>query len=283
LSADAAPAAPAEHERTRTSTNEQGAQREQVWKLEFLFKTMPLLQQYDTPDCSGSGGNMRALSGGSTSELLQKHSISSYLDHHQQQQQQHQLQLQHHQQQQLQHNLLDRCNDDGLISFINDPITLNGSSSNGVVGIGQSPSTLVGGGGSGSGGAPGVAASGAATTGVGGAGSGGALPPGPGVGSGQGGGVVGPTTATGNPSASFGGNGSGSDVNNLLLASAAAAAAAAAAAGDGVQLSANAAVYAPLTPSSTQSSASPGTKSSFDYFQVRRPGVVFLGGNSPSG
>ncbi|XP_016950289.1 uncharacterized protein LOC108024709 isoform X2 [Drosophila biarmipes] len=236
---------------------------------------MPLLQQYDTPDCSGSGGNMRALSGGSTTELLQKHSISSYLDHHQQQQQQHQLQLQHHQQQQLQHNLLDRCNDDGLISFINDPITLNdllglcggGSTSNGVVGA---PSTSIGGGGggNGSGGAPGAAANGAATTGVGGAGSGGALPPGPGVVTGQGGGVAGPATAaTGNPSASFGGNGSGSDVNNLLLASAAAAAAAAAAAGDGVQLSANAAVYAPLTPSSTQSSASPGTKSSFDYFQ----------------
>jgi len=179
---------------------------------------------------------------------------------------------------------------DHLSLFLSaDPITLNdllglcggGSSSNGVVGIGQSPSTLVGGGGSGSGGAPGVAASGAATTGVGGAGSGEALPPGPRVGSGQGGGVVGPTTATGNPSASFGGNGSGSDVNNLLLASAAAAAAAAAAAGDGVQLSANAAVYAPLTPSSTQSSASPGTKSSFDYFQVRRPGVVFFGGQLP--
>ncbi|XP_017015565.2 translational regulator orb2 isoform X2 [Drosophila takahashii] len=225
---------------------------------------MPLLQQYDTPDCSGSGGNMRALSGGSTTELLQKHSISSYLDHHQQQQQQHQhqLQLQHHQQQQLQHNLLDRCSDDGLISFINDPITLND-----LLGLcgGQSPSTSTTsglGGGSG-GGAPGAAGAGAATTttsstGVGGAGSGGAL---------AGPGVVGQTTVTGgNPSASFGGNGSGSDVNNLLLASAAAAAAAAAA-GDGVQLSANAAVYAPLTPSSTQSSASPGTKSSFDYFQ----------------
>ncbi|KMZ05288.1 ras guanine nucleotide exchange factor G isoform X1 [Drosophila simulans] len=241
---------------------------------------MPLLQQYDTPDCSGSGGNMRALSGGSTTDLLQKHSISSYLDHHQQQQQQqHQLQLQQHQQQHLQHSLLERCNDDGLISFINDPITLNdllglcgASTANEVVGTGQTPSTsapILGAGGGGR--ANGATAGAATATGVG-VGAGGTLP-GPGVASiqgGGGGGVVGQSNATcntsaANPSASFGGNGSSSDVNNLLLASAAAAAAAAA--GDGAQLSANAAAYAPLTPSSTHSSASPGTKSNFDYFQ----------------
>ncbi|XP_068155293.1 cytoplasmic polyadenylation element-binding protein isoform X1 [Drosophila tropicalis] len=71
-----------------------------------------------------------------------------------------------------------------------------------------------------------------------------------------------------NSSVCVSGNGSSSGgVNNLLLTSAAAAAAAAAAAGDGVQLSANASVYAPLTPNSTQSSASPGNKSNFDYFQ----------------
>ncbi|ALC46018.1 orb, partial [Drosophila busckii] len=68
-----------------------------------------------------------------------------------------------------------------------------------------------------------------------------------------------------------GGNGSSSSssgVNNLLLGNAATAAAAAVAAtGDSGQLLANAVNYAPLTPSSTQSSASPGTKSSFDYFQ----------------
>ncbi|XP_052836168.1 cytoplasmic polyadenylation element-binding protein 3 isoform X2 [Drosophila gunungcola] len=143
---------------------------------------------------------------------------------------------------------------------LNDLLGLCGSGGgNGVVGIGQSPSTsstALGGG----------AANGATTaTGV--------VVRAGGSGPGQGG-VVGQTTATGsspagNPSASFGGNGSSSDVSNLLLANAAAAAAsaAAAAAGDGAQLSANAAVYAPLTPSSTQSSASPGTKSSFDYFQ----------------
>ncbi|XP_039231170.1 uncharacterized protein LOC6537866 isoform X1 [Drosophila yakuba] len=164
-----------------------------------------------------------------------------------------------------------------------NPITLNdllglcgGSTANGMVGIGQNPSTpapILGAGGGGR--ANGV-------TGVGvGVGAGGTLP-GSGVGLSQGGGggaggggvggggVLGQTNASSNPSAanpsaSFGGNGSSSDVNNLLLASAAAAAAAAA--GDGVQLSANAAAYAPLTPSSTQSSASPGTKSSFDYFQ----------------
>jgi len=152
------------------------------------------------------------------------------------------------------------------------------STVNEVVGTGQTPSTsapILGAGGGGR--ANGVTAGAATATGVG-VGAGGTLP-GPGVPSiqgGGGGGVVGQqtnascNTSAANPSASFGGNGSSSDVNNLLLASAAAAAAAAA--GDGAQLSANAAAYAPLTPSSTHSSASPGTKSNFDYFQVR-PGV----------
>lgn len=80
-----------------------------------------------------------------------------------------------------------------------------------------------------------------------------------------------------------GGNGSSSSngVNNLLLGNAATAAAAAVAAtGDCSQLSnvnanSNAVSYAPLTPSSTQSSASPGTKSSFDYFQVSRAPATF--------
>ncbi|KAH8242642.1 hypothetical protein KR032_000683, partial [Drosophila birchii] len=216
--------------------------------------------QYDTPDCTGTGGNMRALSGGSTTtELLQKHTISSFLDHHQQQPQQ--LQQPQH------HDLLGRYNDDGLISFINDPITLNdllglcGSGGNGVVGSGQNPTSTssMGGGG--------VAAAAAAAAAVGSGGAatvGTASGTGTGLGSGQGGAVC-PASQT---SGSFGGNGSSSGVNNLMLASAAAAVAVAASASDGVQLSANAAVYAPLTPSSTQSSASPGTKSSsFDYFQ----------------
>ncbi|XP_017143966.1 uncharacterized protein LOC108156798 isoform X1 [Drosophila miranda] len=68
-----------------------------------------------------------------------------------------------------------------------------------------------------------------------------------------------------------GDNGISSGSTNRLNA---ATTAVAAASGDGVgvgvgvQLSANAAIYSPLTPSSTQSSASPGTtKSNFDYFQ----------------
>lgn len=76
--------------------------------------------QFETTDCSsasgvgvgiggiginvgGGVGNMRALSGASASDLLQKHTISSLLEQHQQQ------------------DLLGRRNDgsDGLINFIN--------------------------------------------------------------------------------------------------------------------------------------------------------------------
>ncbi|XP_032593144.1 serine/threonine-protein kinase pakB isoform X1 [Drosophila grimshawi] len=79
------------------------------------------------------------------------------------------------------------------------------------------------------------------------------------------------TTAAGSIASGAGGNGSSSSssgVNNLLLGNSATVATAAVAAPDDCgQLTATAVTYAPLTPSSTQSSASPGTKSSFDYFQ----------------
>ncbi|KAM8707424.1 hypothetical protein ACLKA7_011500 [Drosophila subpalustris] len=87
---------------------------------------MPLLQQYEASDCNAAnaGGNMRALSGATSSDLLQKHSISSLLEQHQHHQHhQHHQQHQHqHQHQLLQHqDLLGRRGDanDGLISFIN--------------------------------------------------------------------------------------------------------------------------------------------------------------------
>ncbi|XP_023034459.1 cytoplasmic polyadenylation element-binding protein isoform X2 [Drosophila willistoni] len=206
---------------------------------------MPLLQQYETPDCSGT---MRSLNDGNPSDLLQKHSINSLLEHQYHQQQQQQQQQQHH-------DLLGRRNDDETITFINDPITLN---------------DLLGlcGGGGGSGGGNGSQAAGSQATSVTGIQQ---------VNNNNNNTVTnnqaGTGTGTGNnnmtnSSVCVSGNGSSSGgVNNLLLASAAAAAAAAAAAGDGVQLSANASVYAPLTPNSTQSSASPGNKSNFDYFQ----------------
>ncbi|XP_062122892.1 LOW QUALITY PROTEIN: putative uncharacterized protein DDB_G0277255 [Drosophila sulfurigaster albostrigata] len=206
---------------------------------------MPLLQQYEASDCNGGSGNMRALSGASSGDLLQKHSsISSLLEQHQHHHQQH-----HHHHG---HDLLGRRGigggdaNDGLISFINDPITLNDLL--GLCGGGgpatavQATTTTT------AATAPTTVATTAAGIGAGSSGSG----------SGAG--------ANGSSSCSSSGG-----VNNLLLgnaATAAAAAVAAAATGDcSQQLSANAVAYAPLTPSSTQSSASPGTKSSFDYFQ----------------
>ncbi|KAH8311315.1 hypothetical protein KR044_005614 [Drosophila immigrans] len=208
--------------------------------MTIITNIVPILQ-YEASDCSGGSGNMRALSGASSNDLLQKHStISSLLEQHQ-----HQQQLHHH------HHQQDVVlggrrgggvgGDDGLISFINDPITLND-----LLGF-------CGGGG------PATAAQATTTTAA-----------------------TAPTTVAttaagiGASGSVAGGNGSSSSssggvVNNLLLgnaATAAAAAAAVAATGDcSQQLSANAVAYAPLTPSSTQSSASPGTKSSFDYFQ----------------
>ncbi|KAH8278420.1 hypothetical protein KR018_002953 [Drosophila ironensis] len=251
----------------------------------FLF-FFYLCLQYDTTDCSGSGVNMRSLSGGSTT-------ISSFLEHQHQQQHQHHLQLQQNQQFPFQNNLhqhqqidlLNRRNDDGLLSFANDPITLNDLLGLcGGSGIGQnhstsSPTTASGGGAVGAssggvlGGGPVIGfGNGLGATGSLGQGGAGGTVNGAGNGTITGCGTVSGTAAgsIARETASVGvagvnsnGNGSSSGINLITNA----AAAAAAAAGDGVQLSANAAVYAPLTPSSTQSSASPGTKSSFDYFQ----------------
>ncbi|XP_034662809.1 uncharacterized protein LOC117897850 isoform X1 [Drosophila subobscura] len=140
--------------------------------------------------------------------------------------------------------------------------------------LGLCGSTTTGGGGG--------AAAGSATGVVVGAGAGMGLVAGTGTGAGaaDGGGLA--TAQASNQkqnqnlsqSQSNGDNGISSGTSNRL--NAVATGAVAAASGDsvgvgvrvGVQLSANAAVYSPLTPSSTQSSASPGTtKSNFDYFQ----------------